>query len=235
MTKIAIHQPCYIPYLGIFYKIYLSDKFVFLNDAQYSNGYVFDWNRIKTPQGECRLKVPTERKFGDLLTEVRPKYELGWVDRHLKTIEMNYKRAQHFDEVFPLFESCIRQEYDSLAALNIATMELFIRKFGWHTHLFTSEPMALQSRSESRVIDICRIVGGGAYLSGEGGREYQDEEHFADAGIMLVYPAFDHIPYRQLWGTFRPYMSVLDYAMNEGFQIDDYFDTVARMTVLKAG
>ena len=51
MGVVSIHQPCYIPYLGIFYKIWQSDKFVYLDDAQYSNGYVFDWNRIKTHRG----------------------------------------------------------------------------------------------------------------------------------------------------------------------------------------
>ena len=64
---VTIHQPCYLPYLGIFHKIWKADVFAYLDDAQYSNGYVFEWNRIKTPQGECRLKVPLEKNFGDTL------------------------------------------------------------------------------------------------------------------------------------------------------------------------
>ena len=38
---VTIHQPCYLPYLGVFHKIWKADAFVFLDDAQYSNGYVF--------------------------------------------------------------------------------------------------------------------------------------------------------------------------------------------------
>ena len=99
MKSVSIHQPCYLPYLGIIYKIWRSDIFVYLDDVQYSNGYVFEWNRIKTPQGECRLKIPLEKKFGQLLTEVKPKDFLGWKEKHLKVVEMNYKRAPYLVEL----------------------------------------------------------------------------------------------------------------------------------------
>lgn len=221
---VSIHQPCYIPYLGIFYKIWKSDLFVFLDDAQYSNGYVFDWNRIKTPQGEFRLKIPTARVFGQKLTEVKPKDFLGWKDKHLKTIRMNYKKAPHFSEVFSDFSDCILSEYGSLAELNMATMKLFIDKFGWNMPVLRSSDMDIHSKAEARVIDIVQRVGGDIYLSGSGGRNYQSPEHFANAGIELAYSEFRPLKYRQQWGDFLPNMSVLDFCMNEGYEIEGLFD-----------
>ncbi len=224
MKVISIHQPCYIPYLGIFYKIWQSDEFVFLDDVQYSNGYVFDWNRIKTPQGECRLKVPTARIFGQKLTEVVPKDFLNWKDKHLKTIRMSYKKAPHFSEVFSDFSDCILSEYGSLAELNMATMELLIDKFGWKIPIRKSSDIGLKVMGEARVIEIVRRVGGDTYLSGIGGRDYQDERHFADAHIKLLYSDFRPLEYRQRWGDFLPNLSVLDYCMNEGYDdIDSFF------------
>ena len=223
MGIVSIHQPCYIPYLGIFYKIWQSDKFVYLDDAQYSNGYVFDWNRIKTPHGECRLKVPTARIFGQKLTEVAPKDFLKWKDKHLKTIQMNYKKAPHFSEVFSDFSDCILMEYGNLAALNMATMDLFMEKFGWKKEIFRSSDMNLNTRAEARVLEIVQKVGGDTYLSGHGGKNYQNEEHFTQAGINLVYSDFQPLKYRQQWGDFLPNMSVLDYCMNEGYEIDRFF------------
>lgn len=224
MNVVSIHQPCYIPYLGIFYKVWQSDTFVYLDDAQYSNGYVFDWNRIKTPQGECRLKVPTARIFGQKLTEVAPKDFLKWKDKHLKTIQMNYKKAPHFSEVFSDFSDCILMEYDNLAALNMATMDLFTEKFGWKKEVYRSSDMKLDTRSEARVIEIVQRIGGDTYISGHGGKNYQDEEHFIQAGINLVYSDFQPLTYRQQWGDFLPNMSVLDYCMNEGYEIDSFFE-----------
>lgn len=224
MKKVSIHQPCYIPYLGVFYKIWQSDVFVYLDDAQYSNGYVFDWNRIKTPQGELRLKVPTARIFGQLLTEVTPKDFLKWKDKHLVNIKQNYKKAPFFNEVFSDFSDCILSEYSNLAELNMATMQLFINRFGFKARTYTSSVMNLETRAEERVIDIVQRVGGDTYLSGDGGKNYQSEEHFKDKGIELVYPGFRAVEYKQQWGEFLPNMSVLDYCMNKGYEIDEFFD-----------
>ncbi len=228
--RVSIHQPCYIPYLGIFYKIWQSDKFVFLDDVQYSNGYVFDWNRLKTPQGECRLKVPTAKVFGQKLTEISTKDFLGWKEKHLKTIQMNYKKASHFNEVFSDFSDCILMNYGSLAELNIATMKLFIDKFGWNIPIYKSSDMNINTKAEARVIEIVKQVGGDTYLSGIGGRNYQSEEHFKNVGIRLLYTNFKPLEYQQQWGNFLPNMSVLDYCMNQGYsKIDKFFRMIGEI------
>ena len=221
--KATIHQPCYLPYLGVFYKIWQADEFVYLDDAQYSNGYVFDWNRIKTPQGECRLKVPTARVFGQKLTEVTPKNLLKWREKHLKTVQMNYKKAPYFGEFFDLYKQILMEDYESLAALNIALMDMFMEWFGLHPVVHKSSDMNLETRSEARVIEICQRIGADEYISGTGGKNYQEEDHFVGAGIKLTYADYIPLAYPQQWGGFQANMSALDYAMNCGHGIDNYF------------
>lgn len=225
MNKVTIHQPCYLPYLGVFYKIWKADTFVYLDDAQYSNGYVFDWNRIKTPQGECRLKIPTARIFGQKLTEVTPKDFLGWKAKHLKMVEMNYKKAPYFLEVFSVYRDMLMEEYGSLAELNIALMNMFLDLFHLSNDrkIIRASDMKIKSKSETRVIEICKCLGADEYISGIGGKHYQSKEHFAEAGIKLTYADYIPIAYKQQWGKFSPNMSVLDYVMNEAFYIDEYF------------
>lgn len=229
---VTIHQPCYLPYLGVFHKIWKADAFVFLDDAQYSNGYVFEWNRIKTPQGECRLKVPLHKEFGQTLLEVAPNDSLRWQDKHIRTVEMNYKKAPYFRELFSVYEEIVRKRHDNLAQLNIELMNFFLLWFGLQKKAYYASDWRLESRSEARVIEICKRLGADAYLSGTGGRNYQNEEHFKEAGIKLVYQEWEPLEYRQLWGEFRPYMSVLDYAMNEGHDIGSHF---RRMEEVMAG
>lgn len=226
MKTVSIHQPCYMPYLGVFYKIWQSDVFVYLDDAQYSNGYVFDWNRIKTPQGECRLKVPTEKHFGQQLNQVRPKYELGWREKHLKMIEMNYKRAPYFHEFYPVIRETLAKEYRSLAELNIEVMDMFIRIFSFRNPLarYHSSWFHLNSRSEARVIEIVKLMQGDVYISGTGAKDYQSEEDFTAAGIRLMYSDYQPLEYGQQWGgPFLPNMSALDYVMNEGPDVEKLF------------
>ena len=218
--KVAIHQPCYMPYLGVFYKMWQSDRFVFLDDAQYSNGYVFDWNRIKTPTGECRIKVPTEKKFGDTLNQIRPKDELGWQNRHLKTIEMCYHKAPYFDDFYPVLKTIILDKYSSLSELNITVMSVIAEKFGIRPDIYYSSRMGITTLKEQRVIDICKQVGATSYISGHGAENYQQGTHFIKEGIKLTYTDYKPVQYQQQWNGFIPNLSAIDYIFNEGYDFE---------------
>lgn len=216
--KVSIHQPCYIPYLGIFYKMWQSDAFIFLDDAQFSTGYVFNWNRIKTPQGECRLKIPVDYSFGDILTSVRTKDELKWKEKHIKTIEMNYLRARYFKDAFPDIKEIILAEHKSLADLSIELMSFIAKSFGIMPHMtYKSSLLGVETLKEERVIDLCKKVGGKEYISGHGASAYQTEEHFLKNGLKLTYTDFEAPKYEQLWGDFIPNLSVLDFIFNHGY------------------
>jgi len=217
---ISIHQPDYIPYLGLFYKISKSDTFVFLDDAQYSNDNVHNWNRIKTPQGECRLKIPVIQHLGDPINRVKTHDELKWKEKHLKTIEMNYGKAVHFGEIFPAFAELLMKDYDSLADLNVAITSWIVKQFGFCVKIHRTSEMEIHSVQETRVIDICVMLGGTTYISGNGARAYQVEEHFTSRGVALQYTDYHPVDYKQLWMKrcgFLENMSVIDYILNCGF------------------
>lgn len=216
---VSIHQPDYIPWLGLYYKVANSDIFVYLDDAQYSNEADHNVNKIKTPQGEFRLKVPVEQHLGDLICDVRTKDELKWKEKHLKTIKMNYSKAKYFDDVFPQLESIILNHSGSIADLNMSINKYIFDGFGFNAKIVKSSDLAISSVREERVIDICLAVGGTEYLSGNGARAYQEDEHFEQRGLKLTYIDYKPIEYKQLWPKveFLPYMSALDYIFNCGF------------------
>lgn len=218
---VSIHQPNYIPFLGYFYKISKSDFFVFLNDVQYINDGLTNYNKIKTPQGELRLKIPVDCHFGDEINKVRTKDELNWKEKHLKTIAMNYKKAKFFDEVFPEFAELLSQSYENIAEQNIAINTWIAKSFGFKTKIINSEEINVSTNKEQRIIDIVKKIGGGdtEYLSGKGARKYQDEKHFVCEGIKLTYTDYQPIEYNQQWNKvgFIQNLSVLDYILNCGF------------------
>ena len=214
----SIHQPDYIPYIGYFYKISKSKIFVFLDDVQFSNDNMHHWNKIKTPQGECRLKIPVDYKFGDNINQVRTKDELGWKEKHIKTIEMNYKKAPYFQDVFPGFASLLLKDYQNLSLMNIALNKYFCKGFGFEIEFILSSKMNIDSFKEDRVIDICCAIGADKYISGHGAKAYQDENNFTKNGLKLVYTDYTPFEYPQLWGEFIPNLSILDYVLNCGFK-----------------
>lgn len=216
-TITAIHQPNYIPWLGYFYKIYQSDVFVFLDDAQFSNEGMHNYHYIKTPQGPFRLKIPVAQKMGDKIYEVKTKDDLGWKEKHLKTLVNNYRKATHFEEVFFDFKKLIEQDYSSLSTMNIEIIRFLCAKLGITTKFLISSELKMESVREEKILDICTKLNAAVYYSGTGARAYQNEENFLKRNIELRYSVYKPFEYPQFFGDFQTNVTVLDYLMHCGY------------------
>lgn len=220
MSKVvAIHQPDYLPWLGLYYKMAHCDTFIYLDDAQYSNEAAHNFNVIKTPQGELTLKVPVKQHLGDLICDVPTRDELRWKEKHLKTLQMDYSKAPFFKDIYPGFAEVIEKHSGSIAELNMAINRFICDGFGIHPTILKSSDLGCQSTREQRVIDLTLAAGGDEYLSGNGARVYQEEEHFTAQGVKLTYLDYKPIEYKQIWPKvgFLPCMSAIDYIFNCGF------------------
>lgn len=215
---VGIHQPNYIPWIGYFYKIYKSDIFVVLDDVQYVKNSFADRNKIKTPQGDCYLKAPVEVKSAiSKYCDVRLKDELKWREKHLKTIEMNYKKSSYFKEVFEdLYEIYNSKEVTILGEFNSLIIEYAVKKLDINTEIIYSKDLNVDMGGTDRLLEIIKKCGGTKYLSGKGGAKYQDENEFKKNNIELLYTDFKHPVYEQLWGEFIPNLSILDLLFNYG-------------------
>ncbi|KKS24749.1 MAG: hypothetical protein UU81_C0002G0004 [Microgenomates group bacterium GW2011_GWC1_41_8] len=101
-NRIVILQPSYLPWLGYFDQIAKTDIFVFYDDVLYTKN---DWrnrNRIKSPQGAIWLTIPVSlpgRIRNQTLINQAVISDLSILKRHLKAIELNYKKALYFSDV----------------------------------------------------------------------------------------------------------------------------------------
>lgn len=218
---VSIHQPNYIPWLGYFYKIAQADIFVFLDDVQFSNQGMQNYHYIKTPQGPFRLKIPVKKTFGENINQVLINNDLDWRKKHLKTIEVNYKRSKYFEEVFNDLELLFKSDYNSIADLDRFIIEFVCKKFGIYTKLINSSELNINSHKEEKILDICDTLNCKIYYSGTGAKVYQDEDNFGLRGIELRYSKFQPFEYPQLWGAFQVNVTVLDYLMNCGYDWDN--------------
>jgi hypothetical protein len=218
---VSIHQPNYIPWLGYFYKIAQADIFVFLDDVQFSNQGMQNYHYIKTPQGSFRLKIPVKKTFGESINQVLINNELDWKKKHLKTIEVNYKRSEYFEEVFSDLEFLFSSDHYCIADLDRHLIEFICNKFGISTKLINASELNIHSQREEKILDICDALDCKIYYSGTGARAYQNESNFGKRGIELRYSQFQPFEYTQLWGTFQVNVSVLDYLMNCGYNWDN--------------
>lgn len=218
---VAIHQPNYLPWLGYFYKMWESDQFVLLDTVQFPRGQSYaNRNRIKTHNGTAWLTIPVSIPSGEKgkvpYTEVRFA-NTKWKRKHVKTLEMNYKRASYFEEIFSLYEEQVNR-HDTFVELNIGLIRAVAGYLGIDTRLVRlSELLEDFGEKTDLILDICTHLEADVYLSGTGGgKEYTDEKLLNEHGITLTFSRFEHPEYEQLWNDFVPNLSVIDLLFNCG-------------------
>lgn len=217
----AMHQPNYLPYLGYFHKMAHCDRFVLLDAVQFPRGQSYaNRNRVKTHNGTTWLTVPVSTPSGEKgkvpYTEVRIAGD-KWKRKHLRTLQMNYKKAGHYEDVYPLVEEAL-ETHDDFTELNIALIRAVRDYLGIGTPLVRlSELLDEFGEKTQLIVDISKALGTGVYLSGTGGgKDYNDKELLAEHGIELRYSTFEHPEYPQLWGDFESHLSVIDLLFNCG-------------------
>ena len=217
MKTVVISQPMYFPWVGMLEQIRLADGFVHLDDAQFSKGGFFNRVQLKTAEGTPWFTVPlTENKLGQLLNEMRMA-EHDWRRKQLATLKQTYAAAPHVEEMLGLVESVFKNEYESLAALSAASVEMLADFFEiTPKEIQWSSAMGVEGTGSARVLAVCEALGAERYVTGHGAREYLNHESFEEAGIRVEYLDYKKREYPQLHGAFTPFVSALDLAANCG-------------------
>ena len=174
MKSVAIVQSNYIPWKGYFDMIAAVDEFVLYDDCQFTKN---DWrnrNLIKTPRGVQWLTVPVGQDISRRIRDVElPSGD--WQRKHWKTLESNYRRARHFDDVaawlLPLYAE---SPHGRLSSLNRALIESICAYLGIGTCISNSWDYCLADGKTVRLADLCEQAGATEYVSGPSARDYID-------------------------------------------------------------
>lgn len=216
------HQPNFLPYMGVFYKMYRSDVFVLDDDVQYSRDGLHNANFIKSNGAKHRLTVPVQYDFGDPINKVRVCYNQPWRVKMLRTLKCSYSKAKHFEEGYEMIERHLFNAPELLVDLNIGLIREIADRFGFRGKLVVaSETVPTTLKKNERNLYQCLQLGGNVYYSGEGGRAYNDEKLFQSHGVRIAYSDYVPVQYRQVGRPFVENLSVIDYIFNNGFDIPE--------------
>ena len=72
---VSIHQPDFIPWLGFFDKIRLSDLFIIGDNVQFRKKGWTNRNQIKTANGASWLTIPVYQELGQSINVVKIRKE----------------------------------------------------------------------------------------------------------------------------------------------------------------
>lgn len=217
---VSIHQPNYLPWLGYFYKIAISDIFIFLDDVQFTKGDYINRVKIYSPQKEEQwLTVPVNVSLENNINDI--KINQKWQKKHLKTINQVYSKCKYFKEIFEDIEKIYLVEYQTLTELNVAFIDYFISKFEFKSRIHkSSELNIIGVVSDDRLIKLVKSVDGTKYFSGSGGFNYQSIDKFNASNIeVLSYSINKNFHYETKYKN-KVGLSILDFIFNESFNKD---------------
>jgi hypothetical protein len=215
---LTAHQPVYLPWLGLFHKIAISDTFCYFNNVQYQ---VKDWNnrnKIKTFNGEIWLTVPVLTKgYRDKkIREIEINNETNWRRKHWLSIYLNYKKTPFFSKYAPFLEETYKKEWRYLTDLNEYMLKWFMETLGIKVNYLKASELRLEGHKSGLVLDMCKKLKANTYVFGTLGKDYADEKDFTKSGVNVYFQDYHHPVYRQPFGQFSPYMSIIDLLFNEG-------------------
>jgi hypothetical protein len=216
--KLAVMQPYIFPYIGYFQLINAVDKFVFYDDVNFIKKGWINRNRILVNSSDFLFAVPLQKISQNILikdTQIKTSDYDVWKNKFLQTIEMNYKKAPHFVDVFKLITNIL--ESDDLSSSGLAVNS--VKKISHYLDVQTEFIISSQTYEninlgrQNRIIDICQQEESNHYINAVGGQELYKKEDFIQQGIKLNFLQTLPIEYKQFKNEFIPWLSIIDVLM----------------------
>jgi hypothetical protein len=213
--KVAIHQSQYIPWTPYFAKIASADVFVVMDDLQFQKNGVQNRNRIRNKESDFWLTIPVTGHLSDSIEEKKVANK-EWKERHWKSIQMAYSNAPQWRHYASGLCELYSRDYSTLGQINDSFFHYIISELNIGTEIVYLSQLNVKGEKTALLLQICKTLGAGYYISGPGGRGYLDEEAFSECGIKVVYKESLPAVYRQFHGDFIPALSMLDMMLNVG-------------------
>lgn len=213
---IGIMQPYFFPYIGYWQLIRSVDKYVILDDVNYIKGGWINRNKILMNNEAKMLSISLERSSPNkLINEIEvSKSDLN-KRKILTTIEQSYGRAPFFERVFPIIQRVVTQEEANLAKYLEFSIRLTCDYLSIETEIIVSSSLTKNNnlKGQSRVIEICKLLGAREYINAIGGKALYSYDDFLKNRIALKFLETDEMSYPQFQGDFVPNLSVIDIMM----------------------
>ncbi len=216
---VSIMQPAYLPWLGYFHRLSLSDVHIILDSVPASKGDYFNRNRIRTANGWIWLTVPMHGN-NDRMTQ--PIFELKanplqrWAHKHWRSIENSYGRSPYFERYAPAIADVLSNPPESIEELCTRLLPVLLNAFDIHPQFVYSRDLDVAATKSDLVLQLCRRTEADTYVSGPFGRDYLDLAAFARERIAVRFHDYRHPSYTQAFAGFEPYMAAIDLLFNHG-------------------
>ena len=225
---VSAHQPAYLPWLGYFHKILLSDIFVIVDDVQFEKNSFCNRNKIIAASQEVMLTIPVKQKghINKTISQIEVS-DHRWRKKQLKSIEQGYRKTPGFDSVFGMVASVLESEYPLLIDYTKRLTKLFLEYMEIETKILFASDLSITSRKLDYVIELTKKSlalhipansedkNDNIFVFGRLGKDYAEQDKLDQAKIQPYFQDYIHPQYRQMTKSFVPYISIIDLMFNE--------------------
>jgi len=223
---VSINQPAYLPWLGYFHRIAISDVHVILDHVQFEKNSFTNRNKIRTKEGSTMLTIPLKTKgmFGSIAINTIEIADDIWSSKHFKAIQGSYSKAKYFKHYEPVLNEIFAKKYNRLIELIIPMNEWLMKELNITTKMVRSSELNVEGTKSDLVLNICKELNASVYLSGSLGRDYLDMDSFKNCEIDVTFHDYIHPQYSQVYPGFEPNMTILDLLLNHGPESINYLN-----------
>lgn len=210
MITLSAMQPHYLPWLGYFELIRLSDKFVFLDDVKTTNSKSY-FNRTK-------LSINGITKWSTVpLDQLTTKGPLNlvqttsndWLEAQINRMQEWYRDSPGIDNAVEFITSLPTTRF--LNDFNISLNNKLLKELHIDTTIFIGSTLEVKSSSTDRLIELCKKLNANHYLTGHGAYKYLDHLKFEEHNIEVSYINYNWDCSGLNDSVDGPYLSVFDY------------------------
>ena len=215
MTRLAIMQPYFCPYIGYFQLIAAVDLFIVYDNIKYTKKGWINRNRMLQNGKDVMFSLPlkSDSDYLDVFQrELAPDFNR---DKLLNQFKGAYRHAPYFAQTFPLIEQVVRYEDMNLFRFLHHSIVKTCERLGITTEIWISSDIAIDHgvKNQDKVLALCEAVGATTYVNAIGGMELYSKETFREKGIDLKFIQSRAFEYPQFGDVFVPWLSIIDVMM----------------------
>lgn len=215
--KVAIMQPYVFPYIGYFQLINAVDKFVVYDNIKFTKKGWIHRNRILSNGKDFMfsLSLKKDSDFLDIDKRFLSKDSLKNRQKILRKILNDYKKAPHFNDIYPLLEKIFNYHEKNLFKFIYNSIIEITRFLNLKTEIIISSTLPIDHslKSQDKVIAICKHLKAKEYYNPLGGKDLYNKGVFSDNSISLFFLKSIPIEYNQFDENFIPWLSIIDVMM----------------------
>ena len=220
-------QPTFFPWIGYFHLINEVEKFVFLDDVQFSKGSWHNRNKILLSNKVSWLTLPIKKR--SLLTLLN---QIEVIDKDVLKNNINikikeaYKNHKNYSCIIEITDFLENLKTLSLTEINISIIKYISAKLGNNKVKFiNSSDLKVKGKRTEKVINILDKISASKYISTPGAEDYLSEDNYrSKTKIPISFINYFKKEYSQKGITnFVSNLSIIDVIANIGWsKTSDY-------------